>query len=362
MSNRKKIIISCGGTGGHIFPGIEIANAIKAIDSSLDILFVGAKNKMEMSEVPKAGFPIKGLWIQGFNRTKPSKNILLPIKLFHSIIYSIFLLYFHRPIAVIGTGGFASGPILFSSAMLGFSTYIQEQNFTPGFTNKLLSYLVKKVFVAYDGMNKFFPDKKIYKQGNPVRQTLKQTSKSKSDAKLFFNLKNNYTTVLVMGGSLGAEPINCVIQDNIKVLLNNNIQLIWQTGKVHHKKYQHLQSDNCSLYKFIHNMDLAYLAADIVISRAGAIAISEICFLEKASIIIPSPHVTANHQYYNAKYLENHGACIMIEEYNLDKLLIDSIFILKVGENRKTISKKANMLFNYNAASKISNIIIKDIK
>jgi len=361
MNKRKKIIISCGGTGGHIFPGLEIARSIKALDSSLDILFIGAKNKMEMREVPRAGFSIVGLWIQGINRKSYFNNILFPIKTLISIIHSMFLISWHRPIAVVGTGGFASGPIVFVASFLGIPTYIQEQNCVAGLTNKVLGRWVDKVFVAYDGMTKFFPAHKVLKLGNPVRQSLKITSKDKIKAISMFNLKKDMLTVLILGGSLGAEPINKVIVKYLNTLSKSNFQLIWQTGKSHYMKYEHLKSDKCSIYKFIHNMDMAYLAADIVISRAGAIAISEICFLAKVSILIPSPYVTDNHQYANAKYLLNHNACIMIEENKLDESLIDSISLLKNNQIRQEMSQEANKLFNYNAASEISNIILNDI-
>tara|TARA_B110000467_G_C18316062_1_gene481553 strand:+ start:667 stop:1755 length:1089 start_codon:yes stop_codon:yes gene_type:complete len=361
MNKRQTIIISCGGTGGHIFPGLEIARSIQSIDSSLDILFVGAKNKMEMREVPRAGFPIVGLWIQGINRKLYFNNILFPIKILISIIHSIFLISWHRPIVVVGTGGFASGPIVFIASLLRVPTYIQEQNCVAGLTNKVLGNFVDKVFVAYDGMTKFFPDYKVLKLGNPVRQSLKTLFKDKTKAMSMFDLKQDMLTVLILGGSLGAEPINKVIVKCLDTLSNHNIQLIWQTGKSHYMKYEHLKSDKCSIYKFIHNMDMAYLAADIVISRAGAIAISEICFLSKVSILIPSPYVTDNHQYANAKYLLNHNACIMLEEKELDESLIDSVILLKNNQKRQEISKEANKLFNYNAASKISNIIVNDI-
>ena len=361
MNKRQTIIISCGGTGGHIFPGIEIARSIKAQNSSLDILFIGAQNKMEMTEVPRAGFPIVGLWIQGINRKSYFNNILFPIKTLVSIIHSIFLIARHRPIAVVGTGGFASGPVVFIASLLRIPTYIQEQNCVAGFTNKVLGNFVNKVFIAYDGMAKFFPDHKLFKLGNPVRQSLKALSKDKTKAISMFDLKQDMLTLLILGGSLGAEPINKAIIKYLDTLSNHNIQLIWQTGKSHYMKYEHLKSDKCSIYKFIHNMDMAYLAADIVISRAGAIAISEICFLSKVSILIPSPYVTDNHQYANAKYLLNHNACIMIEENELDDSLIDSIILLKNNQRRQEISQEANKLFNYNAASEISNIILNDI-
>jgi len=358
---KQKIIISCGGTGGHIFPALEIANSLVLHNKNIDILFVGALGKMEMTKVPKQGFPIKGLWIQGFYRGSIFKNILLPLKMFISLIQSIYILIIHRPIAVIGTGGFASGPMLFISSLFNCKTYIQEQNFCAGITNKLLSKLVCKIFVAHDGMDKFFPKNKIINLGNPVRQSLRQSFSNKLDALSFFKLKKDKVTVLVLGGSLGAEPINKSLLNNLEELQNNNIQIIWQTGSGHYTNYKDLESSTCVIHKFIDNMEMAYLAADIVVSRAGAIAISEICFLSKASILIPSPHVTDDHQTVNAKYLLDYGACLMICEQFINEQIIDKIIMLKDRDKRKDLGDKANSLFKYNASSEIANFIFKDI-
>ena len=322
--NKQTIIISCGGTGGHIFPAIEIAKSLSNLDSSLHILFIGALNKMEMTTVPKKGFPIIGLWIQGFYRTSIIKNIFLPIKLLVSLIQAFILLLYYRPVAVIGTGGFASGPVLFVASLLQFKTYIQEQNSYPGLTNKLLSKRVDKIFVSNNNMSQFFPYNKIANLGNPVRHFLKTELDFKflQKSRNFFNLSEGKFTILIIGGSLGAAPINNAIHNHFNILMQKNYQLIWQTGTRDYAKYFNLQSNNCSIHKFIERMDLAYAASDLVISRAGAIAISEISFLSKPSILIPSPHVTDDHQLENAKYLQKNHACMLVleEELMSDKL------------------------------------------
>ena len=362
MKRNPKIIISCGGTGGHIFPAIEIAKSIKKIDNLTEVLFVGAINKMEMKKVPKAGFPIIGIWIQGFYRHSFIKNILFFLKLFISCISAFFILLINRPIAVIGTGGFVSGPVLFIASILGYNTYIQEQNNLPGITNKILGKWVKKVFVAHRNMDKYFPKNKLYNLGNPVRHNLKSLYMTKKDACSFYGLKEDCVTVLILGGSLGAEPINKSISKIMNELFEFNIQLIWQTGSDHFYKYKKFNSNRCSVHDFIDKMEMAYLASDIVVSRAGAITISEICYLKKACILVPSPHVAENHQTINAKYLSDNNACILVEEDLLGEKLANGIISLNDKNKRNLIAMSANKLFSYNAANDISNMILKDIK
>ena len=363
--NNQKIIISCGGTGGHIFPAIEIAKSLSDLDPSLNILFIGALNKMEMKTIPNKGFPIIGLWIQGFYRKSIIKNIFLPFKLLVSLIHALVLLLYYRPVAVVGTGGFASGPVLFVASLLKFKTYIQEQNSYPGLTNKLLSKRVDKIFVADNNMTKFFPPKKVVNFGNPVRHSLKRELDFKflKKSRRFFNLSDNKFTILIIGGSLGASPINNAIHHHLKILMQQNYQLIWQTGKQEYAKYIDLKSDACSIHNFIERMDLAYAASDIVFSRAGAIAISEISFLSKPSILIPSPHVTDNHQLENAKYLQKNHACMLVLEEDLmtDKFT-KYIKDYTRHEIREKIGTRANKLFNYDAAKSIAKSILKDVK
>ena len=358
-----KIIISCGGTGGHIFPGLEIAKSLKKINSDVDILFVGAHNKMEMNKVPKVGFNIIGLWIQGWYRNSMSKNILFPLKLIISLIHAFFIIIQFRPNAIIGTGGFASGPLLFVATFLRYKTYIQEQNCFAGLTNKILSNRVDKIFVAYDDMSAFFPINKTINFGNPVRSSLitQLSVPFIEKSRTFFKLSNKKFTVLIIGGSLGAEPINKAINYHLKNLLNEDCQIIWQTGNRDFNNYKELNSKNSSVYQFIDRMDLAYAAADLVISRAGAIAIAEISMLSKASILIPSPYVAENHQTVNAMYLKENDACeLMTEQQLMSKELITKILSFKSDKLRKKIGKNAHNLFKYDAANNIAKLILED--
>ena len=392
MIKHQKIIISCGGTGGHIFPGLEIARAFQKKDDNLDVLFVGALGRMEMKKIPKAGFSIIGIWIQGLYRKSIIKNIFFPIKLIVSLIQSFFILLYYKPVAVIGTGGFASFPILYVSSFLKIKTYIQEQNCYAGLANRLLSKRVHRIFVAHDNMHKFFPENKILNLGNPVRKSLKVNSVSKESSRSFFGLEKKLFTVLFIGGSLGAEQINDALLHYLADLegagekdldLNQpRFQLIWQTGLKHydqiHKQINssYLKSENLeklqvvdtknmkvTIVPFIDRMDLAYNAADLVVSRAGAIAIAEICFLSKASILIPSPYVTDNHQQKNAEYLSKNNAAIMISNIGpvFKKDLINNIysFIKNLSFLRKT-GENAHNLFHYNAAEEIVDVVFKD--
>ena len=361
---RNKIIISCGGTGGHIFPALEIARSLKKIDPNIDLLFVGALNRMEMISIPQAGFSIIGIWIQAFYRNSIIKNLLFPVKLLISLIHSFFILLYYRPDAIIGTGGFASGPILFVASILNFRTYIQEQNCFPGLTNKLLGKRANKIFVAHESMERFFPIDKIINLGNPVRRNLKISTDLSNVIKSrdFFKLSHNKFTILVVGGSLGAQPINKLIQKNLNHLINSNCQLIWQTGELEYRHYYNLKSEYCCVLNFIERMDLAYSAADLVISRAGAIAITEISFLKKASVLIPSPHVTDDHQKKNAKYLDDHNACILINESDcMNVNLVKIVEKLKSEEYRNIIGYNAWKLFKYNASNDIAKIIINEL-
>ena len=362
---KRKILISCGGTGGHIFPAIEIAKSLKNLNPDIDLLFVGALNKMEMIKIPNAGFPIIGMWIQGLYRNSIFKNTLFFIKLVVSLIHSFGILVYYRPIAVIGTGGFVTGPVLLLASMLGFKTYIQEQNCFPGITNRILGKFVSRVFVAHEQMGSFFAINKIMNFGNPVRLKLrtKQSDDFINQSRSFFGLSPNKFTILVIGGSLGAEPINKSITYHLNSIIKEDCQLIWQTGHKDYVDYVNLKSGNCSVQKFINRMDLAYSAADVVISRAGAIAITEISFLKKASILIPSPHVTDNHQFKNAKYLTDNKACLLMSELELmGPKFIKYINHLKNNNVRNSIGQNAHNLFQYNASSEIASLILKDIK
>ncbi len=312
-----KVIISGGGTGGHIFPAISIANELRKRVSDIDILFVGAKGKMEMEKVPKAGYPIIGLTISGLQRNWRSlKNLSFPFKLVLSLWKSYRILKTFKPTIVVGTGGYASGPLLYVASKSGIPTLIQEQNSYPGITNKLLSNSVQKICVAYERMERFFPKEKLLLLGNPVRQDLIDCSQKKSQGIAQFNLDKDKVVILAIGGSLGARTINQSIAKIAHQLDDKGIQLIWQTGTAYEQKakaicepLKHAQS-----HPFIYTMDLAYSVADIIISRAGASTISELCLVAKPVILIPSPNVAEDHQTKNAQALVAKKAAIMISD------------------------------------------------
>ena len=301
-----KVIISGGGTGGHIFPAISIANEIQKRQVDSEILFVGAKGRMEMIKVPKAGYPIIGLTISGLQRNwRNLKNLLFPIKLILSLWKSYQIIKQFKPTVVVGTGGYASGPLLYVASKLSIPALIQEQNSFPGITNKLLSASVQKICVAYDKMDRFFPKDKLLMLGNPVRKDLIDCHKIKRKGLKTFNIDENKAVVLVVGGSLGARTINQSVAKIVHELDKNGIQLIWQTGT----SYEHQARTICETlphaqtYPFIYEMNLAYSVADIIISRAGASTISELCLVGKPAILIPSPNVAEDHQTKNAQAL-----------------------------------------------------------
>lgn len=321
MRQSIKILISGGGTGGHIYPAIAIANEIKLRYPDAQFLFVGAKDKMEMEKVPEAGYEIKGLWISGIQRKLTLKNLSFPFKLIHSLFKADSIIRKFKPDVVIGTGGFASGPTLMRANSKGIPTLIQEQNSYPGITNKYLAKKAKKICVAYDGLERFFPGEKIVKTGNPVRQGLLKVYKKKKikEANDFFDLKKKKVTLLVLGGSLGARRINQLIEENLPLFKTQKIQLIWQCGKLYFEAYQkHNELKNVQVYQFLDRMDLAYAAADIIISRAGASSVSELCIVGKPTIFIPSPNVAEDHQTKNAKSISDKHAAILLKESELD--------------------------------------------
>ncbi|MBL7916779.1 MAG: undecaprenyldiphospho-muramoylpentapeptide beta-N-acetylglucosaminyltransferase, partial [Bacteroidia bacterium] len=311
-----KIILSGGGTGGHIFPAVAIANELKRIIPNAEILFVGAIGRMEMEKVPKAGYKIIGLPIAGLQRRLTLSNLMFPILLIRSFFKARKILKDFNPDVVIGTGGYASGPILNAAAGKGIPTLIQEQNSFAGITNKLLAKKVNKICVAYEGMEKFFPKEKIIFSGNPVRQDIVNVDAKRKEAQDFFKLSSSKKTVLIIGGSLGARTINLAINEGLKKFAENNLQLIWQTGI----SFAPTAIESCNkftdkgifAFDFIQKMDLAYAAADIVISRAGASSVSELCNTNKACILVPSPNVAEDHQTKNAMALVNKNAAILV--------------------------------------------------
>ncbi len=318
MSNYK-IILSGGGTGGHIYPAISIANELKQRYPNAQFLFVGAKDKMEMEKVPQAGYKIEGLWISGIQRKLTTKNLSFPFKLINSLIRSRGIIKQFKPDVAIGTGGFASGPLLQAAVSKGIPSLIQEQNSYPGITNKILSKKADKVCVAYDGLERFFPADKIIKTGNPVRQDLLSIDNKSIDAKDYFHLKHSKKTVLVLGGSLGARRINELIEAKLEFFQTQNVQIIWQCGKLYYNTYkQYSNLEYVQVHAFVNKMDMAYAAADFIISRAGAGSVSELCIVGKPVIFIPSPNVAEDHQTKNANAIVDKNGAVLIKEEDLD--------------------------------------------
>jgi len=328
-----KIIISGGGSGGHIFPAVAIAKSLKQKNQNIDFLFVGAKDKMEMEKIPNEGFKIVGLWISGFHRGETLRNLLFPFKLILSLIKSILLIINYQPNLVIGTGGFASGPILYIASKFNIPTLIQEQNSYAGITNKILSKHVDLICVAYENMERFFPKEKIIITGNPVRKNIIETIRNEKDIERLFSLNSKNKTVLIIGGSLGARTINETIEKDLEKLKDNSLNVIWQTGDSFseraNKKIKEINTKGVSTHKFIKRIELAYEAADIIVSRAGAIAISELCVLGKPTILIPSPNVAENHQYKNAQSLVNKNAALLVKDSDANNKLVEEIISLK---------------------------------
>jgi UDP-N-acetylglucosamine--N-acetylmuramyl-(pentapeptide) pyrophosphoryl-undecaprenol N-acetylglucosamine transferase len=366
LKNNFKIIISGGGTGGHVFPAIAIANEIKAKYPFAEILFVGAKGRIEMEKVPAAGYKIEGLWISGLQRKITFKNFLLPIKLISSLLKVNKIINNFKPDVVVGVGGYASGPLLRVATMKKNPSLIQEQNSYPGITNKLLAKKVNKICVAYNGMEKFFPKEKIIITGNPVRKDILDTESKRNVAIKHFELENK-NTLLVIGGSLGARTINESISKNLELLSKNNIQVIWQTGKNYFEKAKKsvsaLNVKNIKVFDFINEMDLAYSAADIVVSRAGAIAISELCIVGKPAILIPSPNVAEDHQTKNAMALVNKNAAILLKDNEaIEKSGTEIIALFNNIEKQKQISENIKKLAKRNATELIVKEILNLIK
>ena len=316
--SKLKFILSGGGTGGHIYPAIAIANELKKRFPEAEFLFVGAKDKMEMQKVPQAGYAIKGLWIAGLQRKLTLQNALFPIKLLSSLWESRKILKSFKPDVVIGTGGFASGPLLNVANSLNIPTLIQEQNSYPGITNKLLSKKAANICVAYENLERFFPKEKMILTGNPVRQDLIDVSSKREEAIAFFKLDPKKKTLLVLGGSLGARRINQLIEKELQGLLSQKVQIIWQCGKLYLDDYSKYNSAQVQVVAFIERMDLVYAAADVVISRAGASSVSELCIVGKPVIFIPSPNVAEDHQTKNAQAIVDKKGAIMIKESALE--------------------------------------------
>ena len=358
-----KFILSGGGTGGHIYPAIAIANELKSRFPDAEFLFVGAQDKMEMQKVPQAGYAIKGLWIAGLQRRLTFDNALFPIKLVSSLLKSRAIIRKFKPDVVIGTGGFASGPLLQAAAMAGIPTVIQEQNSYPGITNKLLAKKARKICVAYDNLESFFPKEKMILTGNPIRQDLIAIDSKRVEAIRYFNLDANKKTLLVLGGSLGARRINQLIANEIAAFSDQNIQVIWQCGKLYFEDYKHFsENKNIQVLSFIDRMDLVYAAADVVISRAGASSVSELCVVGKPVIFIPSPNVSEDHQTKNAQAILDKKGGLMIKESELDEKFSTVFNDLISNENlQKELSENIKKLAKVNATKEIVDEIEKII-
>ncbi len=313
-----RFILSGGGTGGHIYPAIAIANELKKRHPNAEFLFVGAKDKMEMEKVPQAGYKIEGLWISGLQRKLTLKNLMFPLKLVSSLFRARQITKQFKPDVAIGTGGFASGPLLKMAANSNVPCVLQEQNSYAGITNKLLASKAERICVAYDGMDQFFPKEKIIKTGNPVRSDLVDLKVGKEQAVQFFDLDANKKTILIIGGSLGARRINQLVEKELRFFQEKEVQLIWQCGKLYFEEYKKHNSDNVKVLAFLNRMDYAYAAADIIISRAGAGSVSELCLVGKPVLFIPSPNVAEDHQTKNAKALVSKEAALMLKESELD--------------------------------------------
>jgi UDP-N-acetylglucosamine--N-acetylmuramyl-(pentapeptide) pyrophosphoryl-undecaprenol N-acetylglucosamine transferase len=358
------LIISGGGTGGHIFPALAIANEFRERHPDADILFVGAEGRMEMTRVPEAGYRIIGLWISGIQRSLTLSNLLFPLKLLASLMKAKKIVREFKPDVVIGTGGYASGPIMMAATRKGIATVIQEQNSFAGLTNKQVAGKATRICVAYDGMEKYFPKDKIVITGNPVRKDILQTSGKRADALTHFGLENNKKTLLIIGGSLGARTINESVLGRLSLLRDANVQVIWQTGKVYYDSYiEKLKDQDLSSVRvlaFVREMDLAYAAADVVISRSGALAVSELCIAGKPAILVPSPNVAEDHQTRNAMALVEKNAALLISDREAaDKLIPEVIRLLQDDSRKRSLSENITKLARPNATRDIVNEIEK---
>lgn len=367
MNNFPKIIISGGGTGGHIFPAVAIANALKSISPNCEILFVGAEGRMEMEKVPAAGYKIVGLNISGIQRGSILKNLGLPFKVVSSVRKAMKLIADFKPDAVVGVGGFASGPLLYAAKLKGIPYLIQEQNSYAGITNKLLGKGAAKICVAFDGMEEFFPEEKILKTGNPVRQNIVDIKGKHFAGAELLKLDPLKQTILVTGGSLGAGTLNKSIEKHLSELIAQDVQVIWQTGKFYYNGIlERVGLDfhpNVVILEFLNKMDLAYAAADLIISRAGAGTIAELCVIQKPVILVPSPNVAEDHQTKNAMALVKRDAAILINDRSAeDTLVAEALKLLQNTERCKLLSENIGKMAYHDSDIVIANEVLKLIE
>ncbi len=362
-----KVIISGGGTGGHIFPAISIANELKRVNAESEILFVGAEGRMEMEKVPAAGYKIVGLRITGIQRKFDLRNLSLPFKVISCIVKARSIINEFKPDAAVGVGGYASGPLLYAASMMKVPSLIQEQNSFAGITNKILSKRAKKICVAYDGMQNYFPKKKIAMTGNPVRQDVINIQGKKEEALTYFNLDGNKKTILVIGGSLGALSINEAVRNGLQKFAAHDIQLVWQSGKNSFagakEAAKEFGAKGIRIHDFISRMDLAYAVADVVVSRAGASSVSELELVAKPSVLVPSPNVAEDHQTKNAMALVNKEAVLLVRDSEANgKLVNTAIGLIGDSEKQKVLSENISKLAMRNSAERIVEEIYSMIK
>ena len=364
LQRHKKVIISGGGTGGHIFPALAIANSLKKLEPGILILFVGAEDRMEMEKVPAAGYDIVGLPVAGYNRRHILKNLPVIVRLWKSLRIAGRVLRDFKPDMVVGVGGYASGPILRQAGKRGIPLVIQEQNSYAGVTNRLMAKKALRIYVAYDDMGRYFPADKIVKTGNPVRQSFENLDTLKKEALEFFGLSGGTPVVLVLGGSLGAGTINRSITDNIKAITDSGSQWIWQTGSNYFEDINALISvtsaGNIRVTGFINRMDYAFAAADVIISRAGAGTISELCIVGKPVILVPSPNVAEDHQTRNAMALSGRNAAVLVpDDMAAEKLVPEALGLLSEPDRRRILSRNIKQMAYRDADMKIAGDILE---
>ncbi|PKD16562.1 UDP-diphospho-muramoylpentapeptide beta-N-acetylglucosaminyltransferase [Salegentibacter salinarum] len=360
MKKDLRVILSGGGTGGHIYPAIAIANEIQARHPEAEILFVGASDRMEMEKVPQAGYKIEGLWISGIQRKLTFSNLMFPFKLLSSLAKSRRIIRDFKPDVVIGTGGFASGPLLKAANSKGIPSLIQEQNSFPGITNKLLAKEAGKICAAYEEVKRFFPAEKTIITGNPVRQDLLKIDQNREKALAHFGLDKDKKVVLVLGGSLGARRINQLVEANLERFKKENIQLIWQTGKLYYDEYKKYNSGLVQTHLFLNEMNLAYGAADVIISRAGAGTVSELSIVGKPVFFVPSPNVAEDHQAKNAMAVVKINAAMMLKENDLEEKFETEFFALMASdEKQKVLGENIKKLALPNATARIVDEVEK---
>lgn len=366
-----KIIISAGGTGGHIFPAIAVADELRRQDPSVQILFVGAEGKMEMERVPKAGYAIEGLWIAGLQRRLTAKNLWLnlqlPFKLLSSMLKVRRILKTFKPDVAVGFGGFASGPTLKAAASMGIPTILQEQNSYAGVTNKLLAQKAAKICVAYDGLDKFFPSEKLILTGNPVRADILDIKSKYTEGAQYFGLDKNKKTIAILGGSLGAKALNLAMEVNAALIESqSNIQVLWQCGRLYEDDFKDGKAaklSNVQMRPFIDRMDLAYAVADVIIARAGALTISELCLAGTPSVLVPSPNVAEDHQTKNAMALVNKNAAVLVRDKEAsEKMIVSALDIINNQELIQSLSKNILALAKPNAAKDIAKVVVENAR